>query len=51
MRHHVEKPWAKRDLVATRSENGTRIPAERLQQLVNPVEAKTALVTLDANLV
>jgi hypothetical protein len=49
MRHHVEKPWAKRDLLATRGENAATIPAERLQQLVNPVEAKIGLVTLGAN--
>jgi hypothetical protein len=51
MRHHVEKAWAKRDLRATRGENAAPLPAERLQQLVNPVEAKTGKVTLGANLV
>jgi hypothetical protein len=51
MRHHVEKARAKRDLRATRGENAAAIPAERLQQLVNPVEAKIGKVTLDANLV
>ena len=51
MRHHVEKAWAKRDLPATRGENAALIPAERLQQLVNPVEAKSGRVTLGANLV
>jgi hypothetical protein len=51
MRHHVEKPWAKRDLLATRGENAAPVRPERLQQLVNPVEAKIGKVTLDANLV
>jgi hypothetical protein len=51
MRHHVEKARAKRDLRATRSENAVPFQAERLQQLVNPVEAKTGQVTLGANLV
>jgi hypothetical protein len=51
MRHHVEKARAKRDLADTRSENAIPIPAERLQQLVNPVEAKIGRVTLGANLV
>jgi hypothetical protein len=49
MRHHVEKPRAKRDLLDTRSENAAAVLAERLQQLVNPVEAKIGKVTLDAN--
>jgi hypothetical protein len=51
MRHHVEKARAKRDLPATRSENAVASAAERLQRLVNPVEAKTGKVTLDGNLV
>jgi hypothetical protein len=51
MRHHVEKARANRDLPATRSENAVPVTAERLQRLVNPVEAKIGKVTLGGNLV